>query len=98
MTVPYLPIQPVAFLIPPDIQLGLDAGKLVRYGGIIRNQLGHIVTHLKEVPIPSKEPAIAQRVAQAETIWEAVFPTIMMGDDRAVASTWVAGRKAAPLG
>ncbi|MAU46552.1 MAG: guanine deaminase [Yangia sp.] len=43
-------------------------------------------------------PAIAQRVAQADTIWEAVFPTIMMGDDRAVASTWVAGRKAAPLG
>lgn len=62
VTVPYVPIQPVAFLIPPDIQLGLDAGKLVRYGGIIRNQLGHIVTHLKEVPIPSKEPAMAQRV------------------------------------
>lgn len=62
MSVPYVPIQPVAFFIPPDIQLGLDAGKLVRYGGVIRNQLGHIVTHLKEVPIPSKDPAMAQRV------------------------------------
>ncbi|EPX78610.1 guanine deaminase [Salipiger mucosus] len=39
-------------------------------------------------------PAIAQRVAQADDIWEALFPTIMMGDDRAVSGTWVAGRRA----
>ncbi|MGC1260363.1 MAG: amidohydrolase family protein, partial [Jannaschia helgolandensis] len=32
-------------------------------------------------------PAIAQRQAQADDLWEAVFPTIMMGDDRAVAQT-----------
>ena len=62
MTVPFAPIQPVNFIIPPDIQLGLDAGKLVRYGGVVRNQLGHIHTHLKEVPVPGKEPAVAQRV------------------------------------
>ncbi len=37
-------------------------------------------------------PAIAQRVARAEGLWDAVFPTIMMGDDRAVRATWVAGR------
>lgn len=37
-------------------------------------------------------PAIAQRMERAETLWEAVFPTIMMGDDRATAATWVAGR------
>ncbi len=36
--------------------------------------------------------AIAQRHARAESLWEAVFPTIMMGDDRAVAQTYVAGR------
>ncbi|ABV94504.1 guanine deaminase [Dinoroseobacter shibae DFL 12 = DSM 16493] len=36
-------------------------------------------------------PAIAQRAAEAEDLWEAVFPTIMMGDDRAVAGVWVAG-------
>ncbi|MEL6520671.1 MAG: guanine deaminase [Pseudomonadota bacterium] len=35
---------------------------------------------------------IAQRSSQAETIWQALFPTIMMGDDRAVTATWVAGR------
>ena len=38
-------------------------------------------------------PAIAQRAARAKDIWEALFPTIMMGDDRAVKAVWVAGRK-----
>ncbi len=37
-------------------------------------------------------PAIAQRAAEAETLWEALFPTIMMGDDRAIAEVWIAGR------
>ena len=41
-------------------------------------------------------PAIAQRAAQAETLWEAVFPTIMMGDDRAIHDVRVLGRKARP--
>jgi guanine deaminase len=38
-------------------------------------------------------PAIAQRTAQARDIWEAVFPTIMMGDDRAVSEVWINGRQ-----
>jgi guanine deaminase len=38
-------------------------------------------------------PAIAQAAARAEDIWQALFPTIMLGDDRAVAGTWVAGRR-----
>ena len=41
-------------------------------------------------------PAIAQRAARAGDIWEAVFPTIMMGDDRAIVATYVAGRQAYP--
>ena len=36
-------------------------------------------------------PAIAQRAGQAADIWDAVFPTIMMGDDRAIRDVWVAG-------
>ncbi|MBK5927467.1 guanine deaminase [Rhodobaculum claviforme] len=36
--------------------------------------------------------AIAQRAARAETLWEALFPTIMMGDDRAVRAVWADGR------
>ncbi|KUJ76968.1 guanine deaminase [Ruegeria marisrubri] len=39
-------------------------------------------------------PAIAQRSARAEDLWEAVFPTIMMGDDRAVVEVWIGGRRA----
>ena len=36
-------------------------------------------------------PAIAQRVSQATDVWESVFATIMMGDDRAVADVWING-------
>ena len=36
-------------------------------------------------------PAIAQRTAQANDLWEALFPTIMMGDDRAISRVWIAG-------
>ncbi|MEO1789905.1 MAG: guanine deaminase [Pseudomonadota bacterium] len=38
-------------------------------------------------------PAIAQASARANTLWEAVFPTIMMGDDRAVRAVWVDGKE-----
>ncbi|WP_375261648.1 guanine deaminase [Palleronia sp.] len=40
-------------------------------------------------------PAIQQRSVRAESLWEAVFPTIMMGDDRAVRAVWVAGDRLA---
>ena len=33
---------------------------------------------------------------RAETVWEAVFPTIMMGDDRATASVYIAGQRFDP--
>ncbi|MCL4675322.1 MAG: guanine deaminase [Pararhodobacter sp.] len=41
-------------------------------------------------------PAIAQRAARARDIWEALFPTIMMGDDRAIRATWVNGKPTHP--
>ena len=40
-------------------------------------------------------PGIAQRAARAEDIWEQVFPTIMMGDDRAINDVYVSGRSMA---
>ena len=40
-------------------------------------------------------PAIAQATRRAEDIWQALFPTIMMGDDRAIHATWVAGKPTA---
>jgi guanine deaminase len=35
---------------------------------------------------------ISQSSARAEDIWQAIFPTIMMGDDRAVEAVWVNGQ------
>lgn len=45
-------ITQIAFKIPPEIQAGIDAGALLRFGGVVRDRAGHIVKHLKEVSIP----------------------------------------------
>ena len=39
----------------------------------------------------SSTSGIVQRVNNAEDFWENLFPTIMMGDDRAVRDVWIAG-------
>ena len=36
-------------------------------------------------------PAIEQATRRAGDIWAAIFPTIMLGDDRAIAAVWVNG-------
>jgi guanine deaminase len=36
-------------------------------------------------------PAISQRAVRADDLWSALFPTIMMGDDRAIHAVWVQG-------
>ena len=41
----------------------------------------------------SSTAAIAQRATRAEDPWDQLFPTIMMGDDRAIRDVWVAGRR-----
>ncbi|MCX8226887.1 MAG: amidohydrolase family protein, partial [Sulfitobacter sp.] len=41
----------------------------------------------------SSTPAIAQRAQNAETMWDKLFATIMMGDDRAIQDVWVAGKR-----
>lgn len=40
----------------------------------------------------SSTPAIAQATARAGDLWQALFPTIMMGDDRAVHAVWIGGK------
>ena len=37
--------------------------------------------------------AIEQRASRAEDVWDAIFPTVMMGDDRAIRDVWVSGEK-----
>lgn len=41
-------------------------------------------------------PAIEQATRRAEDLWQQLFPTIMMGDDRAVAEVWVNGKRRVP--
>ena len=36
-------------------------------------------------------PAIEQATRRASDIWQALFPTIMLGDDRAIRATWIGG-------
>ncbi|MEM9009852.1 MAG: guanine deaminase [Pseudomonadota bacterium] len=36
---------------------------------------------------------IAARARRAETLWEQLFPTIMLGDERAVSAVWIGGRR-----
>jgi guanine deaminase len=40
-------------------------------------------------------PAIEQATRRASDLWQQLFPTIMMGDDRAVAEVWVGGKRVA---
>jgi guanine deaminase len=59
-------------------------------------QIGHLgaggMADLTVLDLAST-PAIAQRSARATDIWDALFPTIMMGDDRAIKDVFVAGRR-----
>ena len=58
-------------------------------------QIGHLGVGAKAditVIDLASTPVIAQRSARANDIWDALFPTIMMGDDRAIRDVWVAGR------
>ena len=41
----------------------------------------------------SSTQEIDQRKSRANNIWEAIFPTLIMGDDRAIISTWVNGNE-----
>ena len=58
-------VAQVAFDIPPAIQAGIDAGTLIRYGGVVRDTAGHIVKHLKEIPISRQANQAAKAVPVA---------------------------------
>ncbi len=42
---------------------------------------------------PHSRPDIEAAANHADDIWELLFPTIMMGDDRAILDVWIAGRR-----
>lgn len=68
------------------------SARAMRLGGVIGHLGPGAEADLVILDLAST-PAIAQRAARAGNLWEALFPTIMMGDDRAVRSVWIAGRR-----
>lgn len=43
-------IEQISLYIPKEIEVGLANGSLQRFGGVVRDNAGHVVAHLKEVP------------------------------------------------
>ena len=68
------------------------SARAMRLGDKIGNLASGLEADLVVLDLAST-PAIKQRATRAEDIWQALFPTIMMGDDRAVQAVWVAGRE-----
>lgn len=63
------------------------------------HQIGNIAVGLEADLVMidlASTPAIAQATTRAGDIWQAVFPTIMMGDDRAIRDVRVAGKSVKP--
>ena len=59
------------------------------------HQIGNIALGLEAdlvVVNLGSTPAIEQATRRAEDIWQAIFPTIMLGDDRAIQAVWVGGK------
>ena len=62
----------------------------------LQNEIGNIEKNyfadLNVIDLSSTQE-IDQRKSRANNIWEAIFPTLIMGDDRAIISTWVNGNE-----
>ena len=60
-------LQQIAFLVPPELDLGLATGKLIRYGGVVRNQAGEIVARLEEAGV-SPGDAVSEAASKAAAV------------------------------
>jgi guanine deaminase len=69
----------------------VGSARALRAEAMIGNIAPGIEADLVVVDLAST-PAIAQAVTRAQDIWQAVFPTIMMGDDRAIRAVWIGGK------
>ena len=72
------------------------SARALRMEHLIGNLAPGIEADLVVIDLASTQ-AIAQRVARAGDFWEALFPTIMMGDDRALREVWIGGAPLAPV-
>ncbi len=69
----------------------VGSAQALRAGDKIGNIAKGMEADLTVIDLAST-PAIAQASARAGDIWQALFPTIMMGDDRAIRAVWVGGQ------
>lgn len=53
------------FVIPPELEAGLQSGDLTRCGGVVRDSAGRIVKHLDELQPPAKHEDAVARLAAA---------------------------------
>lgn len=64
--------------VPPEIEAGLITGDLIRRGGVVRDRLGIIVKHLKEVPGPAGNQEIVGRaVVSLHRPWVIIAATAL---------------------
>jgi hypothetical protein len=75
------------FFIPPEIEARLGSGDLIKYGGVVRNQSGHIVEHLKEVQLVAGNEKAAARVAAMLKNPRVLIPTLVVVGASAVGGT-----------
>ena len=80
--------QPTSFFIPPEIEAGLVSGDLVQFGGIVRNQLGQIVKHLKPVTTPLADKKTAARVTATLKNPRVIIPSFVVGTVAVAAARW----------
>jgi guanine deaminase len=71
------------------------SAQALRAGHLIGNIAPGLEADLVVIDLAST-PAIEQATRRAGDIWQAIFPTIMMGDDRAIRATWIAGKPTKP--
>jgi len=65
----------------------------------LHDQIGSLATgYFADITVLNLKstPAIAQRTNRSLDAWEDLFATVMMGDDRAIRATWIAGACVTP--
>jgi hypothetical protein len=86
-------LSQVTFFIPPETVAGLVRGDLIQYGGVVRNQSGEIVEHLKEVQLPMGGKKAAARVAAMLKSPRVLIPTLVAGAAVVAGTSYAAARR-----
>lgn len=86
-------LSQVTFFMPPEIVAGLLRGDLIQYGGVVRNQSGEIVKHLKEVQLSGGDKKAAARVAAMLKSPRVLIPTLVAGAAVVAGTSYAAARR-----